>query len=216
MSNRIDTLIRPDRGNYIQTHTGLRFYPLDPQPEDICIEDIAHALSNICRFTGHTKHFYSVAQHSYYVSHQVPQEHALAALLHDASEAYISDVSKPVKELGVMGAYKQIEHLIMQAIAQKFGIQYPFHESIKEADERMLFTEKRDLLPPMDWGWTREPYKEEVIAFSPIHAEIEFLKRFYELTNTQPENPRWERDKRNAEIENIMKRIVFTDEPIKP
>ncbi len=87
------------KGDYIATYTGKQFYPLDPRPEDVCLEDIAHSLSNLCRFTGHTDtdRFYSVAQHSVICSTIVAPEAALLALLHDAAEAYLGDISRPLK-----------------------------------------------------------------------------------------------------------------------
>src|SRR5579885_2784587 len=86
-------------GDWIQTYCGVAFYPLDPRPEEILIEDIAHALSMLCRFTGHVKRFYSVAQHCVYVSHRCDPKDALWGLLHDAAEAYLNDISRPVKSL---------------------------------------------------------------------------------------------------------------------
>jgi len=83
-------------GDWIETYTGKQFYPLDPYPEDIDVRDIAHALSNLCRFTGHCRAFYSVAEHSIYVSTHVPKTMALQALFHDAPEAYIADISGPL------------------------------------------------------------------------------------------------------------------------
>src|SRR5271156_4912831 len=80
---------------WIQTFTGKKFYPFNPKPQDIDIRDIAHALSNICRFTGHTKRFYSVAEHSRNVAKLVPAHMKLQALLHDASEAYLCDIARP-------------------------------------------------------------------------------------------------------------------------
>ena len=88
------------------TYTGKEFYPLDPNPADIDIKDIAHALSNCCRFAGHIKSFYSVAQHSVIVSELCEPENALAGLLHDASEAYLSDIARPVKYTEQMEGYR--------------------------------------------------------------------------------------------------------------
>lgn len=169
-------------GAYIQTYTGKRFYPMDPRPEEIDIEDIAHALSNICRFTGHTKSFYSVAQHCFHASFYVSDEHALAALLHDASEAYLADIAKPVKSLYALRDYEVVEDIVMRAIAGKFGFSYPLHGEIKEVDAKLLFTEKRDLLPvSLDWGYQIEPYPFELSPWSPSTAKEGFLFRFEEL-----------------------------------
>src|SRR5690554_7094997 len=102
---------------FIQTYTGRRFYPLDPNPADVCIEDIAHALSRITRFNAHINaEWYSVAEHSVHVSRIVPPEYALAGLLHDASEAYIADVSRPVKHTDMMAGYRLNETRLMLKI----------------------------------------------------------------------------------------------------
>jgi len=82
-------------GDWIQTYTGKRFWPLDPRPEDVDILDIAHSLSLLCRFTGHTSSFYSVSQHSILVAQEVPKRLRLWALFHDAAEAYIGDIARP-------------------------------------------------------------------------------------------------------------------------
>ena len=107
------------KGDFIQTFTGRMFWPIDPQPDEVDIEDIAHALSNVCRFCGHTREFYSVAQHSVLVSEIVPAAFALEGLLHDATEAYISDVARPVKPY--LTNYKEIEINLYRAIAKRFN-----------------------------------------------------------------------------------------------
>ena len=111
----------------------------DPTPEMICIEDIAHALSHQCRFGGHLPEFYSVAEHSWYCSQLVKPRHKLAALLHDASEAYLLDIPRPIKNH--LTNYKEIEHKLMLLIAEKFGFEYPLHNDIKMADETALTNE---------------------------------------------------------------------------
>lgn len=88
---------RDRRGEWILTFSGERFYPFSPAPEEVKTKDIAHALANICRFNGHTRGFYSVAAHSVHVSRLVPPEFALEALLHDAAEAYVGDMVRPLK-----------------------------------------------------------------------------------------------------------------------
>jgi uncharacterized protein len=97
-------------GDWIQTYTGKQFWPLSPLPEDIVIEDIAHALSMQCRFGGHVRTFYSVAQHSVHVSLLVEPQYALWGLLHDAAEAYLVDLPRPIKKFSEMGLlYQEIE-----------------------------------------------------------------------------------------------------------
>ena len=83
---------------YVSTYTGKQFFPLDPQQDQVDIEDIAHGLAYQCRFNGQTRYFYSVAQHSLIVAGLVPKRLYLAALLHDAAEAYMGDMVKPLKQ----------------------------------------------------------------------------------------------------------------------
>src|SRR5690349_636686 len=108
------------RGSWMQTFTGRQFYPLDPRLDEIDPLDIAHALSMICRYGGHTKHFYSVAEHCLLMSHAVAPEYALWALLHDATEAYVGDMVRPLKHH--MPDYRQIEDNLMEVIAERFGL----------------------------------------------------------------------------------------------
>lgn len=135
----------------ILTQCGLEFDLLNPDPDLIEIEDIAHALSHICRFTGHTKHFYSVAQHSYLCATLVPPEHQLETLLHDAAEAYIGDVSSPLK--AQLPGYQMIEFKLDQAIRQRFGLPAKKTPWVKEADLQMLAAEKAQLMPKFEEPW---------------------------------------------------------------
>lgn len=144
-------------GDWIETFKGVRFYPLDPRPEEILPEDIAHALSQICRFTGHTKHFYSVGQHSLLCAeYALRKKHGpaiqLMALLHDASEAYIQDISRPVKPH--LMNYIDIESKLQAAIYNKFGLQHDNHirqHEVKLIDDALLNMEARALMPIADW-----------------------------------------------------------------
>lgn len=168
---------------HIVTYTGRTIEPLHPDPAQISIEDIAHALSNVCRFTGHVRKFYSVAQHSVLCSLIVPQHLSFTALLHDASEAYLSDVARPIKSQSEFGdVYKLFEHRLERAIAQRFAITYPYPAEIKWADEVLLRTEQRDLMPNTlrfpgdDYLWA------PIEPWLPEEAEAHFLSRFYDLT----------------------------------
>lgn len=129
--------------SWIMTSTGKHFSFTNPQPDTICIEDIASALSNICRFTGHVSEFYSVAQHSVRVSYLVPGEFALEGLLHDATEAYCSDINAPLKAL--LPDYRAIEERVDAAIRAKFRLPPAKSPEVKHADMVMLGTERRDL-----------------------------------------------------------------------
>jgi 5'-deoxynucleotidase YfbR-like HD superfamily hydrolase len=171
------------------TFTGQRFVPDVLSSAPIVIEDIAHALSNICRFGGHTREFYSVAQHSVIVSMNVPAEHRLVALLHDATEAYVGDMIQPIKCR--FQEFRDLEFDLWERIACEFGVssRQPGNiPEIKEADCRALMTEKRDVMNPglENWSWgvydTYEPFLEQIIPISPREAELAFLTRFHALT----------------------------------
>ncbi len=166
---------------WIQTFTGKQFWPLDPKIKDICIEDIAHGLSMICRFNGQCNRFYSVAEHSLLVSHYVNPVYAFHGLMHDAAEAYISDMAKPVKDK--MMAYKAIENKLQSAINERFGI-YNFDTwMVKEVDQRILVDEMNVLMPnqPADWGHNVSGFGAIPELMTPDESEKLFLKRFYEL-----------------------------------
>lgn len=158
---------------WIVTFSNVIFHPLDPNPETILIEDIAHALSLLCRYNGHCLRFYSVAEHCVRVSMEVPPEDRLAALLHDASEAYLADIPRPLKRDPSMIPYRTAENNLQRMINKRFGLPEEMPASVHEADERMLFTERRDIVRPggPDWGWSREPYPETIEGWQPHIAE---------------------------------------------
>jgi uncharacterized protein len=183
---------------WIQTYTGLKFYPLNPRSKDVRIEDIAHALSLKCRFGGHCRIFYSIAQHSMLVANHVPIEYELVALLHDASEAYLPDVARPIKsEMGTTGIsgsiFTSLELKVWQAICQNLDIKSGATEMsyeillpdcVKEADDRALMTEARDLMewPPEKWDCIAEPYPERIEPITDCYKiEQLFLDRVQEL-----------------------------------
>lgn len=170
---------------FIQTYTGRRFYPLDPNPDDVCIEDIAHALAMICRFNGHTREFYSVAEHSVLGSYVVPKFEALAFLLHDSTEAYIADVSRPVKRTPEMAAYRTAEARLANTIAPVFGLERDAFYSpyVAATDQAMLALEARSLLPYDPW-MDDLPASADVTLelWGPSEAERRFLARYEELT----------------------------------
>lgn len=175
-------------GDWIQTFSGVAFYPLDPRPHEILIGDIAHSLAMQCRFTGHVRRFYSVAEHSVRVSRVCDPADALWGLLHDASEAYLIDVAKPVKRMACMTPYRDAEERLLRTIADRFGLTWPEPASVKRADKCMLAIEARDLLPVVwpDWGEKWGPYigdRDITITrpWSPEEAEERFLARFQEL-----------------------------------
>jgi hypothetical protein len=137
----------------ILTRCGISFNLVEPTPEMIEIGDIAHALANLCRFTGHTKSFYSVAEHCVRASREVPAAFALEALLHDATEAYLGDVSSPLKAL--LPDYQAIEHRLDAVIRQRFGLPAKMSPEVKRADLAMLATERTCLMPSTAEVWTQ-------------------------------------------------------------
>lgn len=159
------------------THQKIFFQYLNPTAETIDIEDIAHALSQICRFTGHTSKFYSVAQHSVMVSRYVSEKNRLWALLHDAPEAYINDLASPLKRI-IKGKYATIEKTIMEGICKKFGLPPREPDEVKFWDRALTVNELWSLIDP--------EYKEEGIpvlfhllpTWSSRVAKREFLAAF--------------------------------------
>src|ERR1700735_3775209 len=142
-----------DEAQWIQTYTGKRFHPLNAKVEDICIEDIAHALSQICRFTGHSQSFYSVAQHSVLVSHICDKSNAFYGLMHDMSEAFLGDISRPLKRTSVFRPYREYEKKLQEVMCQKFGLSLEEPKDVKWADNKLLVTEARDLMSPLHPDW---------------------------------------------------------------
>ena len=173
--------------SWIQTHSGIPFDVLDPDPEAVYIEDIATALSRLCRFGGHTDRFYSVAEHCLLVSHAVEEYGcALEGLMHDAAEAYIGDLVRPVKQC--LPAFEEFEAGLQRAVARRFGLapNYCDLTRVKEADLRMLATERQHLLEPCERRWESlegvRPYTWlQPACMTPDEARQSFLSRFTEL-----------------------------------
>lgn len=143
---------------WLRTFTGKRVELEAPTVEMICIEDIAHALGNLCRFNGHTKYFYSVAQHSCNVAMQLKDDDydydvQFHGLLHDAQEAYIGDMVSPLKRIKSLGpAYKEVEDKFVAVIAAKFGLNWDedMSKAIHKADMQLCSTEMRDVMLGID------------------------------------------------------------------
>lgn len=168
---------------YVSTYLGNRFYPLEPRIDDVDIEDIAHGLAYQCRFNGQTSAFYSVAQHSLMVSALVPEELKFAALLHDAAEAYLGDMVKPLKVL--LPEFAAIEDNVARIIGERFRVDLAHHPVIKRADLVALATEKRDLMPYSVEEWS---YLDGVTSLAraieplvPEQAKMAFLREFERL-----------------------------------
>jgi len=167
--------------HWMTTSTGKKFHYLDPQPEEIDIVDIAHHLSHLCRFTGACKDFYSVADHSIRVAELLPHKLRLAGLLHDAAEAYTNDISRPVKYTHKL---QETETIIKGAIAKKFWVDFS-DPRIKEADNILIATEARDLMPNMDgWAELPKPLKDRILPSPPFSlVKFTFLYRFRRYMN---------------------------------
>lgn len=172
------------RGDWMQTYTGRAFYPLDPRPEDVDPADIAHALSMICRYGGHVRQFYSVAEHCVLLSDAVAPENALWALLHDATEAYVGDMIRPLKVS--MPAYKAVEDCVMVAICYRFGLPTTCPAEVKRADLRIMRDERDALMSaaPQPWGSLDDvpALGVDVEGWAPDDAERRYLNRLRELT----------------------------------
>jgi hypothetical protein len=171
-----------DTSGWILTFSGICFRPFAPQSENIRIEDIAHALSQQPRFGGHTREFYSIAQHSILVSHLCRTEDALWGLLHDASEAYLQDVCRPLKALDEFGAYRAAESRLQRCIVERFSLGSEQPSSVTVADDWMLAVEYRDLMTPVGDHFLAEPPAHVTVSitrpWSPETAEQKFLDRF--------------------------------------
>lgn len=170
--------------DWIQTYSGRQFFVLEPRVADIDIGDIAHALSLQCRFNGHCREFYSVAEHSVRVSHLLEGSDALWGLMHDAAEAYVADLPRPVKRQ--MPQFSEMEERVLKAIVESLGLAYPMPESVRRADDTLLATEQRDVMapPPADWllDPTLAPLAQRITPMNPAEAERAFLARYTQLT----------------------------------
>jgi uncharacterized protein len=172
---------------FIQTVSGRRVNPFAPEPAAIDIGDIAHALANQCRFGGHCRRFYSVAQHSCLVAdltsgRRADAETALWALLHDAAEAYLGDVPHPVKHNSELGRiYRDAEHGVHQAILQRFGLPLTPPAVVAEIDRAVLAAE-RQVLMVAAWDWPElegiEAAELAIDPWQPEQAAREFLERY--------------------------------------
>ena len=173
---------------FVTTSHGITFlghpiFPECPEMGEYDIVDIAHALSNLCRFGGHVVSFYSVAQHSVLVADQLPtRELKRIGLMHDATEAYCQDLIRAVKHL--CPEYKKIEDNFWKAIANKFNLPAILPPEIKEMDNRMLITEKHALIDSTD-HWDLEDVYEPcdilLVPWEPKLACERFLNMAYDL-----------------------------------
>lgn len=170
---------------FITTYTGRRFYPFNPRAEDVCLEDIAHALSMQCRFSGHVRAFYSVAEHSVFVSKYSPLEDRLIGLLHDASEAYLQDMASPIKHSGRITGYLEAEERISKAIAAAFGLPTIRKTAAVQAAEELVYSAEV-------WAFMNKPKSLTELSrkmvcgvhlqgWSPKLAEEAFLSNYHRI-----------------------------------
>jgi uncharacterized protein len=176
------------KGDYLITISGRKFWPMDPAVEDVDIHDIAWALSRICRFGGHVNTHYSVATHCTAISYLVPEEDALWALLHDASEAYVGDMVRPLKNS--MEEYREAEERVISVIMRKFGLPDKMPESVHYADKMILEAEKflfTNQPVPTDLDVDIQPYVDAIHKAlldheqSPVSVYMRYLCRFKDL-----------------------------------
>lgn len=184
-------------GDWLETYTNKAFYFSDPRPEMVCLPDIAHALAHTCRFNGHTKRFYSVAEHCVLVSHYVPLHRAAEGLLHDAAEAYYGDIPRPLKQAlwvanepvpygeepgATLHRFRDLEGVLLKIIFDKYGLKWPEPAEVKRIDNELLVTEYLTLinedLPP---GLVGVPElkldKHAIVGHLPSVAKKQFLDR---------------------------------------
>lgn len=166
---------------FMTTYTGVRFNLIEPRAEDVRIEDIAHALSNLCRFTGHTSRFYSVAEHSWLVSTHCSPWLELEGLLHDAGEAYVNDLSRPLKHHPAMSAYRDTEAKVMAAVSERFGLSAESLAQVKDIDNKIVCDEALALMALNDWAFGHPRLNITPRCWDPAYAKQMFLGRFNAL-----------------------------------
>lgn len=200
------------KDRWMQTFTGRAIDPVNMKSDEVCIEDIAHALSMQCRFAGHCIEFYSVAEHSVRVSVLIQESShdAMAcnlALLHDAAEAYLPDIISPIKPWVMVDGVpmSKVESLVLDTIFDSFNIgagtseylqEWDLMRYVKNADLILLATEARDLMskPERPWGALPQPVSEKIVPWPWEQARSAFLTRFNELQawlNEDIEAPEW-------------------------
>ena len=179
-----------EREPFIQTVSGRRVNPFALASDDIEIEDVAQALANQCRFGGHCRRFYSIAQHACLAAdllHGADGDAAAAlwGLLHDASEAYLTDLPHPLKHFSELGRlYRVAEAHVQAAVIQRFGLEPEAPPALHLVDRALLAAERRELMADA-WAWPElegvEPAAVTIDPWPPERAKREFLRRYREL-----------------------------------
>jgi hypothetical protein len=179
---------------WISLLSGAKFNYNKPEESDVTLHDIASALSNVCRFSGHLPRFYSVAQHLVNASYIVTSENAFTALMHDTAEAFTNDLPTPLK--WALPVFKNLEIKIEGAMGEKFGFEYPYPHEVKTADTIMLMLEKYYVKQCSDyWPGYSDEYPIESLdkyvplvdltSWRPSIARNKFLARYEELSNAR-------------------------------
>jgi hypothetical protein len=178
------------RGHFMSTAAGLPYWPLDPRPEEVNIETIAHHLAMKVRWNGSVKRYYSVAEHSYYVSLMTDPEDALEGLMHDGSEAYNGDLIRPLKYDDEFATpFRKVEHLNEEAIAKRFNLRFPYPASVKRADEAVTAAEWDQIV--IQGAASAGMHDRSLIYPGIIHgwsweqAKGMFLQRFHDLAGSR-------------------------------
>lgn len=169
------------KGDWMLTFTGRVYWPVDPRASEVNIEDIAHSLAYQCRYGGHCLEYYSVAEHSVMVSRLLPPELRLVGLLHDATEAYVSDVPRPLKPF--LSDYRAIEALNWRVIAEAFGLSDVLPPEVEDLDRRICLTEMNQIMPrsPLPLGIDGPQPFFSLPLWKPRVAELVFLQEFDRL-----------------------------------
>lgn len=177
MSKTLDPSL--DQSAYMTTFTGRRFTIFDPKVEDVDIEDIAQALSMLCRFTGHTSHFYSVAQHSVLVAKHLPPHLQKQGLLHDAQEAYVNDLSRPIKHHPSMQPYRDLEARVERIVREAFDLPEEFDPEVKRIDDKIVCDEAVAFMRPVPtWALQNPRLWISIEPWTPAEAKDAFLGAF--------------------------------------
>lgn len=174
---------------WMQTFSGQKFPLHEIDPAKLLIEDIAHALAFQCRYGGHAKIFYPVAYHCVLASQVAPEGFEYTTLMHDASEAYLVDIPRPIKKL--LPGYYEIENMLMAKIAEKFEFSWPLPPEVTYIDNAILSDEHEQVVSPMpgitaaEWGAPHPKLGVNIVEVSPRQAEQMFLDRFFEIAPPQ-------------------------------
>jgi len=178
------------KGDWIKTWSGRQFWPMDPKVEDVNILDIAHSLSNLCRYGGHVNRFYSVAEHSIHIASRLQNEGydkqiIKWALLHDATEAYCADVPRPLKNF--LPDYMKIEEGISKVIIEKYNMLPDMPDIVKEYDDRITLNEM-DILTNNESFPVREGNRLPIVSnkilnwkLTPVEIRSKFIWMCNEL-----------------------------------